>query len=146
MAFKCFNNLGFFMAVRHICSWQHQLLQEEDGHWRGYLWRLLSIWARNCSCLTVWLDLQDLQKNDWWTTCLKKVRQFFEVPASWNRWFQRQFSHFLLYPAKCLVESFIKQVPWRIFSPLVKFSSHFFCWYCMSSLAVQARAVSCPNG
>ncbi|CAO2580032.1 hypothetical protein LEMLEM_LOCUS1247 [Lemmus lemmus] len=35
------------MTMRHICSWQHQLLREEDGNRRGSL----AIWARNCSCL-----------------------------------------------------------------------------------------------
>ncbi|CAO2623601.1 hypothetical protein LEMLEM_LOCUS17988, partial [Lemmus lemmus] len=42
-----FNACGLFMTVGRICSWQHQLLQEEDGHQRGSL----AIWARNCSCL-----------------------------------------------------------------------------------------------
>ncbi|KAM7315902.1 hypothetical protein ACRRTK_025086 [Alexandromys fortis] len=39
------------MTRRHVCSWQHQLLQEEDGHRRGSLWSWIVIWARNCSCL-----------------------------------------------------------------------------------------------
>ena len=45
------------MTMRHICSWLHQLLQEEDGHWRGSLWSLWDLWARNCSsldCLMNW--------------------------------------------------------------------------------------------
>ena len=48
---KCFKNLGFFMTMRHIWSWQLQLLEEEDGHWRGSLLSLWDIWARNGSCL-----------------------------------------------------------------------------------------------
>ena len=51
MAFEMFKNLGLFMIMRHIYSWQHQLLQEDDGHRRGSLQSLLAIWARNCSCL-----------------------------------------------------------------------------------------------
>ena len=44
---------------------------------------------------------------------------------SWSRKFQRHFSHFLLYPAECLTDSFMKQSFQRIISPLDKFSSHF---------------------
>ncbi|CAO2595034.1 hypothetical protein LEMLEM_LOCUS8034 [Lemmus lemmus] len=54
------------MTVRHFCSWQHQLLQDEDGHKRSSLWNFLAIWSRNCSCLdTVMyeLDIQDSQRN-----------------------------------------------------------------------------------
>ena len=36
MAIKCFKKLGLFMTVRHVCSWHHQLLQEEDGHQRDW--------------------------------------------------------------------------------------------------------------
>ncbi|CAO2585817.1 hypothetical protein LEMLEM_LOCUS3734, partial [Lemmus lemmus] len=35
-----------FHPMRHICSWQHQFLQEEDGHRRSYLWSFLAIWAK----------------------------------------------------------------------------------------------------
>ena len=74
--------------MRHICYWQHQLLQEEDGQRRGSLWSLLGIWARNCSyldCLTLccikW-SRRTHKNNDGWI-CLK-VRQSFRIPASWK--------------------------------------------------------------
>ena len=41
----------------------------------------------------------------------------------WRRKFQRQFSHFLLWPAECLADSFMKQEPRRTISPLGNFSS-----------------------
>ena len=44
----------------------------------------------------------------------------------WSRKFQRQFSHFLLYPAECLADSFMKQEPQKTISPLGKFSSLLF--------------------
>ena len=37
--------------MRQVSFWQRKLLQEDDGHQRGYVLSLLAIWARNCSCL-----------------------------------------------------------------------------------------------
>ncbi|KAM7315978.1 hypothetical protein ACRRTK_025048 [Alexandromys fortis] len=61
--------------------------------------------------------------------------------------FQRQFSHFLLCPAECLTDSFMKQEPQKVISPLGKFSSPLSAGsLCPVYATVQARAVSCPNG
>ena len=84
MVFKCFNNLGIFMTMRHVCSWQHQstsrgrcaskrLLMQFDSHLDKKL--LLSELLHK-------LDMKNPQREDCWT-CLN-VRWSFGVPDSWK--------------------------------------------------------------
>ena len=49
----------------------------------------------------------------------RSIQQIFP----WSRKFQRQFSHFLLYPAEYLTDTFMNQEPWRTILPLGKFIS-----------------------
>ena len=70
------------MTIRHICSWQHKLLQEEDGNWRSSLWSWLAFGKETLPAWTAEMDMQNLQWNDCWT-CLK-VRRSFGVTASWK--------------------------------------------------------------
>ena len=64
------------MTVRHICSWQHQLFQEEDGHRRDSLWSWLAIWAKNCSCLDCWTGLAGPTEK--WLLNLTKDEMFLQ--------------------------------------------------------------------
>ena len=67
------------MTMRHVCSWQHQLLQEEDGHMEfdSHLGKKLLLPG-----LMHKLDTENPQRKDYWT-CLK-VRWSFGVPDSWK--------------------------------------------------------------
>ena len=79
-----FNNLGLFMTMRHICSWQYQstsrgrwaskrLLMEFDSH-LGKKLLLPGLLHK--------LDTENPHRDDCWT-CLK-VTWSFGVPDSWK--------------------------------------------------------------
>ena len=65
MTFKMFKNLRLFITVRHICSWQHQLLQGEDGHQRGSLWSLLASHLSKKLFLPGLFDIMLCEMNMW---------------------------------------------------------------------------------
>ena len=49
------------MKVSHISSWQHQSIQEDDGHQSDFSWSLLAIWDETVFawiawCYAVWTE------------------------------------------------------------------------------------------
>ena len=84
----CFKNLELFMAMRHICFWQHQ--STSRGWWvlkrllmecLNHLGKKLFL-AGLLDGMLYELEMQDQQKNDCWT--FLKMKQSFRIPASWK--------------------------------------------------------------
>ena len=84
MAFKCFKNLGLFITMRHICSWQQQ--STSRGRWasKSLLMEFASHLGKKLLLpgLLDELDMQNPQRNDCWI-CLK-VKWCFRVPDLWK--------------------------------------------------------------
>ena len=127
-----------FQSVEKLDPESSQVLQHLGTLWlHGSEAFNEEIWRTTASGYSGPLHLHGNSKHKWMVelhgSCIIGASIFsLQQTFPRSRKFQSHFhlywqfvSHRLLYPAKCLAESFMKQEHHRILSPLSKFSSHF---------------------